>query len=385
MSAFMRGTVLGATLVGACFAGYVMRNPPGLPLQGSQATANSSAALPSAVTVSKPVVRPSQSTEPNITPPIQLASGSRELEIPTLDFNALPPSDLQADPDPNDLGYQIIKDRMGIKTTSVLGDPLPVPEVLASAGQLPASPPTKDPVVILGPAPQMELPPVPVPTKPVLVNRRDVELEFEVSHLGSAKIVSTELWLTRDMGATWKKHAEQKGASSPFRTVLADDGSYGFRLAVVSETGKRSGTRNLTRDVKPDIQLELDTKPPVIKIFDPVPIEGVGGRIRLHWASQDKNPSPKTETIEYSADGKEWKLVNPERLPTSRFFDWQLPKGIPPFVYLRITETDAAGNVAIAMTPEKVAIDLAVPAVKITGIRVDQTKPDVGPMPRVIE
>ncbi len=397
MSAFLRGALFGAGLVSAFLAGYMLGNPPSFRSESTQPTVQQAAKptlpVPAKTTTGKLVVPPS----------IQLVSNSNEEHTLKIDFEKLTTSipDSQADPDPNDLTFQIIRKQLGHKTT-ILGEPEPVPAVLVDAKKSGAPLHGMNPIPLMGPTPRLaaatppepvvslpELPPPPVIDVPKireskqrrLVNRRDVELDFEVSKAGLSQIASTELWVTHE-GNKWKKHDSRPGAKSPYQAKLNEDGYYGFRLVLVSETGQRSAEPRMGQVV--DFELWLDTLPPKVKIFSPEAIQDASDRIKIRWQSTDKNPSAEGVKLDYSVDGETWIAIHPTPL-SGNSFDWTLPKGIAPEVFIKITAKDAAGNVAVATSASKTAVDLVIPEGKITGIRDENAKPEVGPKPREVE
>ena len=174
MSAFLRGALLGAGLVGAFFAGYVLRNPPSFRSESSPTLAKEVSNPPLARTsagpsvANKPVPSATKTMELPviIVPPIHLASNSKEQYTPKIDFEELTPPapDAEADFTPNDVVLQGIKQKLGINT-NVLGDPQPVPAVLAEARKNEVTPPAMSPIPKMGPTPRPELPPPPVKSR----------------------------------------------------------------------------------------------------------------------------------------------------------------------------------------------------------------------------
>jgi len=393
MSAFLRGALLGAGLIGAFFAGYVLRNPPSFRSEPAPALAQELAKPVSSRTVAAPPnpVQPSES--PSVAPPIHLVSSSKEQYTPKINFNTIPPQDAHADPDPNDLALQIIKNRIGINT-NVLGDPQPVPAVLAEARKNAISPPDLIPLPKMGPTPLPELPPItgvtigaPEILKPkFLLNQRDIALDFEITRMGFSKIVAVELWTTRDEGKTWQTTDRKEGCESPLRTRLWSEGDYGFKMVFESETGIK--TPEPKPGQNPDFGLILDTTPPKVKLEGLFKYDIDPRSVTIGWSSQDERLDPSFIRLEYSLNGIEWNEipdVKPRALQTAFDFKWSMPEDLPPRVQLRVTTRDQAGNYGMAQTSVGAIIDLVEPAGKIIGIRDENAKPEVGPLPRVIE
>jgi hypothetical protein len=295
--------------------------------------------------------------------------------------------------DPNDPALRMIRDAMGIKTT-VLEKGAPPPLVLADAKRDAEPAAIAPPVPMAGPPPKLESPridldlppmiPAPPASRPVpLLNSRAVELDFEVTRAGLSKVKAVELWATRDGGTTWTRTDRMDGARPPFRARLGGEGEYGFRMVFESEAGMR--TPDPKPGQAPDLMMELDTTAPHIVIYSPV--AGPPGTIELRWQMTDKNldRDPTAVRLEYSVDGQTWERIErPTAGPGQTSHQWTLPPGVPPRVLFRVIARDKAGNVATAVTTEKMSVDLVAPEGKVTGVRVQGREPEKGPMPRVV-
>jgi hypothetical protein len=173
------------------------------------------------------------------------------------------------------------------------------------------------------------------------------------------------------------------GCESPFRTRLGSEGQYGFKLVFESESGQR--TPEPRSGESPDATLALDTSPPQITILPPVEVPSQPGMVRFRWSMSDSGLDARSVRLDYSVDGKTWNRITDgkEYQPSySYHLDWTPPPGAPTRVLLRVTARDTAGNVGTAQTNEKVAIDLVVPAGKITRVRGEGA--ELGPMPRIV-
>lgn len=302
--------------------------------------------------------------------------------------------------DPNDPAFQMIKNELKIDT-SVLDKSIPVPAVLADVKKddpppiapigsdlnPPSIPMPGSPVPRLDAAPltipPIDLAPPPSPTpqaKTVLVNSRQIELDFALTKTGLSKVAAVELWTTRNGGGTWAKTDRIDGCVSPFRSKLGSEGHYGFKLVFESESGQR--TEEPKPGQLPDSTLELDTTPPQITIY---PVQGAGpGHVLIKWQASDRNLEPNSLRLSYSSDGRNWNDIDTRR-KTEPNFDWKLPDGVPAQVFLRISMRDRAGNVGSATTGNKVLVDLIAPEGKIMGVRAVNTNAEIGPMPRIAD
>ena len=379
MSHLFRCGLVAAGLVTAFAAGFYLKPVPAVP---------TIAARPAPA----PVILP-----PIHDPEVKPATALGPPQAPRLD----PPDPLDA------AGMAMIGKAMGLKTT-VLDKTAPVPAVLADARK-PAAPdlPRIDLPVPMGePMPRLDPPPVPMiptipdypptppaarpPTSRPLFKTRAVALDFEVTKSGPSKVMSVELWTTRDGGATWAKTDRMAGCVSPFRTRLGSDGDYGFRLVFESEAGLRTPVPKAGD--QPDLRLELDTTPPHIADLSISPAGGARDKVRIQWRMSDAHQDPAGVRIEYSADGRGWHpaALDPPGAHNPRGADfrawtavWAVPPGLPHRVMLRVTARDRAGNEATVELPQPVSIDLVPPEGKVTGVR--STEAEVGPAPREVE
>jgi len=328
---------------------------------------------------------------------------SRNVDVPPIaappaDTRPAPPPAIPGVPDPADPAFQMIKNEMRINTT-VLDKSAPLPAVVAEAKRNGPSVPEKDdsprmPTFSIDPppipSPQAGMappPPAPPPARTIkLVNNRSIELDFEVTKTGRSKIRSVELWTTRDGGTSWQKIDQMMGCESPFATRLTTEGNYGFKLVLLSESGKR--TQEPRPGERPDALLELDTTPPEIRLYRPEPIAGQPDKVSLRWSMTDLHLDPASAQIDYSLDGKEWTSIAKGAMAYESgtyHCDWTVPKTVPPQVLLRVTARDKAGNVGAAQSNDKVAVDLAVPEGSIKGVRVAGADSEKGPLPRVVD
>jgi hypothetical protein len=223
--------------------------------------------------------------------------------------------------------------------------------------------------------PRGVLPPVQI------VNKRKVSLDFEVAKFGPSGLGSVDVYLTLDDGQTWERTPADAGAAhslqetrggGPVRgsvTVqLNKEGTvYGFYVVVKSRAGL--GKPPPQKGDVPQIRIEVDTTPPEAELYGPQPEPGKRDTLILTWKASDRNLATNPITIEW-AERKEgqWSFIGPEALPNSGRYSWQVPANVPPSVFLRLTVRDAAGNTAVAQTPEPVLIDFSVPEVNVIGL-----------------
>jgi hypothetical protein len=207
-----------------------------------------------------------------------------------------------------------------------------------------------------------------------LVNKKDVKLDFDVTKLGPSGLGTVEVYVTNDDGASWNpvplgpdaiQAPEARGPGQAHGSVtvsLAEDARvYGFYLVVKSRAnlGKpapKSGDA-------PHIRIERDTVPPKGDLVRVEPDPARRDSLSIVWSASDKNLTATPISLEW-APRKEgpWEFIGAPELPNTGRYAWQVPPGLTS-VYLKLTVRDAAGNVAVAVTPEPQTVDLSVPEV----------------------
>jgi hypothetical protein len=236
-------------------------------------------------------------------------------------------------------------------------------------------------------------PPARAPLPPLqIVNRKQATLDFDVTRVGPSGVGGVDLYVTTDEGETWEKsQADHKlelplpapaGKPGSVTVTLPKDGViYGFSLVVKSRAGLGKSPPR-PGDV-PQVRLELDTTQPEAELYAPQADSKRPDCLVLTWKASDRNLAAKPISIEWAErpDGP-WSFIGDlDRPPTgspdldrveltnSGRFVWQIAEKTPPKVYLRLSVRDTAGNVAVAVTPQPVLIDLMTPEVGSVRVR----------------
>jgi hypothetical protein len=216
------------------------------------------------------------------------------------------------------------------------------------------------------------------------------DLGYDLEKRGPSGISRVDLWVTRDDGKSWHRWSQHDGKDGSVRVVLdvpnnqTLEGLYGFRLVPVSGAGLSEGAPRAGD--APDMRVVLDVTPPEIILFPPEADKSNPDTLVLQWKATDRNFGADPITLEWSeAPTGPWRPVvvganetvlqtsgtTPpavKRLPNTGQYAWQVPAGIPPKVYLKVTARDAAGNVREVVTKDPLLVDLTTPRAKINGI-----------------
>lgn len=221
---------------------------------------------------------------------------------------------------------------------------------------------------------------IPLPTAQV-INVARFDLAYDVEEKGPSGISKTEVWVTRDDGKSWQKWSSSEKVESPIAVDLATrnnpqvEGVYGLKIVLLSGAGLSKGPP-VSGDA-PDMRVDVDLTPPVVKIYEPVPDPNSKDTMLLRWQAVDRNLATDPITLEWAeqADGPWQPIVTNDgntgakRLANSGQHAWKLPASFPTHrVYLRVAARDNAGNVAEARTPHPILVDLNKPVAKIQGI-----------------
>jgi hypothetical protein len=206
-----------------------------------------------------------------------------------------------------------------------------------------------------------------VPVGPAqITNSAQVTLDYEVTKVGPSGVGSVELYLTQDEGRTWQRYADDPKLKPPMTVNLPGEGVFGLRLVVRSRAGL--GQRPPQSGEVPQMRVEVDTTPPLAKIFPPQPDPRRRDSLLLTWNASDPNLTPNPITLQWSERPEgPWQVIAAD-LTNSGRYTWQLTQNLPYRVYLRLLARDAAGNVGMDETPEAVLIDLHEPEGQIKGI-----------------
>jgi hypothetical protein len=205
--------------------------------------------------------------------------------------------------------------------------------------------------------------------RPKMVNAREFQLDYDVSSLGGSGVGRVEVWGTRDGGQNWQRFAADDRGHNPILVSVDEEGLYGFRI-VVTRSGGAVGPQPPNRGDAPDIWIGVDLTRPVGR-FTRVQ-EGNGaqsGRLYIDWESSDRAPAAHGTTLYFSSSPLgPWTRIAAGLEPSGRYV-WQLDKGLPGQLYLRLEVSDEAGNVATIDNPDPLVLECVRPLARIRDMR----------------
>lgn len=216
-----------------------------------------------------------------------------------------------------------------------------------------------------------------------LVNSSKVTLQYEINKFGPSGVGSVELYVTRDDGQKWERYGEGQNLNIPIpaetrataasvqrslTVTLPGEGTYGFYLVVKSGAGlgKPAPKDGVTL---PQMRIEVDETAPQANLYAPVPDPQQKDSLILTWTASDRNLTERPITLQWAErPNGPWETIGAPELPNSGKFTWKLTSQVPPRVYLRLVVRDTAGNMAEAVTPQPILVDLNEPEASFIGL-----------------
>ncbi len=200
------------------------------------------------------------------------------------------------------------------------------------------------------------------------VKSKIFQLQYQLDNetVGPSKVASVDIWKLYQ-GRGWQKCREKGSPIGPATVTVDTTGRWGFRLI------PRSGVGLAERDPQPgdtpDIWVEVDDKPPQVKVINvTVTQEPDGGYLTVIWKADDTHLHAMPITILRSANpkGGEWVSIAKD-LPNTG--SWRqktddLRLGDQYEFLLKVEALDEAGNVGSDQWRDSVKVDLKIPRIK---------------------
>src|SRR5438093_543980 len=154
---------------------------------------------------------------------------------------------------------------------------------------------------------------------------------------------------------------------TPIVFEVAGEGVYGITL--VAKSGVGLGERPPQVGDRPQLQIEVDTTKPSVRLQDVVVGQGMDkGKLSVTWSASDRNLLPEPIGISYSQTPTgPWTPIGERMVNTGRYV-WNMPQQVPYQFHLRVEAVDRAGNVGEAITPHLIKVDLSQPKAKILDV-----------------
>jgi hypothetical protein len=199
-----------------------------------------------------------------------------------------------------------------------------------------------------------------------VTNSTQISLDYEVDRKGPSGVGLVELYLTQDEGRTWTKYHEVSDPTGAMVVDLPGEGLFGLKLRVRNKAGL--GHRPPQNGDAPEMRVEVDMTPPVVKLYRPEPDPHRRDAVLLTWqASDDRCLATNPITLQWAErpDGP-WTNIATNLTNTGRHVWHVEPKLMN--VYLRVVARDVAGNLGFDESPEPQLVDLTEPDARILRI-----------------
>ncbi len=193
-------------------------------------------------------------------------------------------------------------------------------------------------------------------------NNPRVEVEYDVSNVGSSGVGRVELWGTLDGGQSWNFLAEDKDRESPIPVDLKAEGDYGLQIVVLNGAGV--GSDRPVAGSLPQMQVTFDRTPPQL-VIQSVRLLADFGELEVRWDAADQNFGPQCVVLSWSEslDGK-WRAITSQAVPNDGVHTWSIPENLPGKIFVRVDAVDLAGN-ATSLVTGPVITDLSRPTATI--------------------
>lgn len=223
------------------------------------------------------------------------------------------------------------------------------------------------------PMPQLSAPlgnggSLPPGVRPQMVNKKRLELDYDVDAIGSAGVAQIELWITTDSGRTWTSYGLDEDCHSPVQVNVEGEGVYGFRVVVETTTGLR-GPLPVAGDL-PDLWVGVDLTKPDAHLISAVQGQGdEADRLIISWQAADRSLPARGVSLFWSQTPQgPWSTIA-SGLENSGRYAWRLDQRLPSQIYVLLEVRDEAGNVANDALPDPISLERIHPQGRIRQVR----------------
>jgi hypothetical protein len=205
--------------------------------------------------------------------------------------------------------------------------------------------------------------------KVMFVKSKTFQLNYTLDDqtVGPSRVASVDIWkLHPGPGQGWRKCPEKGKPIGPATVSVETSGRWGFRL--IPRSGVGLADRDPMPGDAPDVWVEVDDKPPLVKVTNvTVTPEPDGAYLTVYWKADDAFLHSMPITIFLaSPQGKDWTPVARD-LPNNGHWRQKiddLKLGDRYEFDLKVTAIDEAGNTGENQWHDTVKTDLRIPRIK---------------------
>lgn len=187
-------------------------------------------------------------------------------------------------------------------------------------------------------APRASGAPQPAASRTIYHKSRSFRVPFNIDPADLARYKEVQLWVSDDLGETWKAKTKTTPDHPAFTFRAPRDAEYWFTVRTIDTQGR--AYPGLDEEVEPKLKVIVDTIAPTLDLFP-------GGRrnsyASVRWEVADKNLDLKSLVLEYQVGGvREWRQVPIRRPALIGSESWDVGSSEP--LRVRATISDRAGN-----------------------------------------
>jgi hypothetical protein len=201
-----------------------------------------------------------------------------------------------------------------------------------------------------------------------MTNSRRFNLDYDVPGVGQSGVARVELWITENLGSTWRPFGVDSDLQSPYLVELDHEGEFGFRLLIHNQQG--ISARPPQPGDEADLWIGLDWTPPRARLLkvDVVPGSPLE-TVQLSWQAEDDHLAERPIRLSFAPgpDGP-WSVIAQD-LPNTGSYAWVLSQPLPARTYFQLEALDRAGNVTTDRLPNPIGSGADGPKAMIRGIR----------------
>lgn len=170
------------------------------------------------------------------------------------------------------------------------------------------------------------------------------QIPFEIDPADKPFVKSIELYVSSDLGKSWRLSTATTPNSKAFKFRATGDGEYWFAVRTLDVEGRYNPSDD--KPIVPGWRVVVDSKKPGLGLRS---VARRGTMATVAWDARDENLDLSTFVLEFSIPGSgEWKPVPISRPVPGGESTWDC--GTAESIRVRATVSDKAGNVQIAET-----------------------------------
>ena len=185
-------------------------------------------------------------------------------------------------------------------------------------------------------------------------------LQYDINAIDPSGVGRVDLWITEDLGSSWKLWGNDPDMKSPFPVEVQKEGLFGFRVVIHSRDGLAGEGPSSGDDA--DMWVRVDTQSPLAQITSvPYGRGKEAGRLVINYRVADPFLVLRPVRLSYSrAPQGPWTVIQ-ENLRNEGRYLWKVDRVVPDRIFLRVEAIDQAGNTGTHVLPQTIDVSGLVP------------------------